>query len=424
MIITHDFDLISIYVVFSALFIIVVTDSRNSLVKNIAVGAVVIAIFLGLYFIALNKMPPEQDQLYLRCMGVYAGMCFSAFISKHDGAVAIFPFLVSLFLITIIEAAIEATDILLEGNHLVDDLVGMTLAAMCIIGGFILKDVFDRTVQYTVGGWWPMNFTLGGYCYLIYLLSALIDKGVFLAIRISLGLLMLTVFVSIVVLASRAVREQSERYYENMLAQQLKASEDQAEMFYSNERKFSILRHDMRHNIGMAIDLLKEENTEAALDLLERTGEDISASSPVKYCQNIYINAAVSMYMRKAEAEDIKTDVMLDIPENIGLNAHRLAVVVSNLLENAINACKLIDDKSKRYIVANARDTGSNLIIKISNSSNKKPRLNSMGIPTSDIEGHGIGTVSVLSFVDENEGAIDYDFDDENFTVKVFLNYA
>ena len=89
-----DFIIVSIYVFFSAAFIITVTDRKQSLVKSIALGLTLSLIFLGLYYLSLVYLPMELTQLYLRSVGVFAGICFSAYISKHVGAISIFPFLV------------------------------------------------------------------------------------------------------------------------------------------------------------------------------------------------------------------------------------------------------------------------------------------------------------------------------------------
>lgn len=102
---------------------------------------------------------------------------------------------------------------------------------------------------------------------------------------------------------------------------------------------------------------------------------------------------------------------------------YELSVVMSNLIENAINACVKIPDYSDRYIKVKARSTENNLVLEIVNSCIAKAETDKNGMPVTDREGHGIGVISVETFVNKYNGMLDFTAEEDRFTARVLVNY-
>ena len=92
-------------------------------------------------------------------------------------------------------------------------------------------------------------------------------------------------------------------------------------------------------------------------------------------------------------------------------------------IENGMNACMKLSEGDDRFIKVVARDTGASLIINIFNSFDGNILLDDKGYPVSKKEGHGIGTKSVIAFVEKYDGLIDYSISDRVFSVKILVNY-
>ena len=86
--------------------------------------------------------------------------------------------------------------------------------------------------------------------------------------------------------------------------------------------------------------LIVSHRSQEALQLIEEIGAELNQTKRKQYCQNPLVNAALSTYLAKAEALHMPITVKAVIPkENTALSSD-LAIVLSNLIENAIMPAK------------------------------------------------------------------------------------
>lgn len=97
----------------------------------------------------------------------------------------------------------------------------------------------------------------------------------------------------------------------------------------------------------------------------------------------------------------------------------KLAIALSNLIENAINACGKVPE-GERFIDINAKYK-EQLLLEVVNSCEKKVELDEDGLPYTTAAGHGIGTRSVLAFVKETDSEIRYIAEDKVFKVRMII---
>lgn len=102
-----------------------------------------------------------------------------------------------------------------------------------------------------------------------------------------------------------------------------------------------VARHDMRHQLATIGRLTDEEKVKNYIaELLGALPE----ASVNKYCKNHAVNAVVTHYLAAIEMEGISADVRLCIPEQVGnVSEIDLCVVMGNLLENAVEACRRME---------------------------------------------------------------------------------
>ena len=178
------------------------------------------------------------------------------------------------------------------------------------------------------------------------------------------------------------------------------------------------LRHDRRHFEALLLSLLQDgKSDEARKCLEERLAQEPHAS--VRYCDNTTVNAALTHYVAMAELNDIKVTVKTNIPSDPGVDEMKLAIAISNLIENAINACEKIKE-GERFIDITARYR-EQLLLEVVNSCDKKVELDENGFPYTEAAGHGIGTRSVLAFAQETDSEIMYIAEDKIFKVRMII---
>lgn len=419
-----SFSVFVVYSVFCLVFILAIGERLRSFKRCLLAGIILIVCFLSIHYYLYITLIPKLFMFYFPITGLMAGMFYSIYVSPHDGAKAIFPFLVSIFFVTVTDSII---DIITWGTEcrfpetLIIQVI--CLAISLAITEFFLRDFFLTALRYANSGWNSMDMSFFIYFFIMDMMIITLREYNILYIRVGLEILMLVIFVALCYMTAKSLHEQEKTYQDQMMAQQGRAFIDQAAMFWESEKQMAILRHDMRHRIGLIRELIKEGNTQDVFELLDDTDDRLEKSKSVKYCENVYVNAALVMCTHKAAEEGIDMDIKTDIRENTALDVHMLAVVISNLVENGINACRKLGDDKKKFINVVARDTGASLIVWVKNSCTGKISFDDNGLPVSKKEGHGIGTKSVISFIEAYDGIIDYSVDSGVFSVKILVNY-
>ena len=113
------------------------------------------------------------------------------------------------------------------------------------------------------------------------------------------------------------------------------------------------MRHDRRHFEALLYQLLEEGNAEEVKKYLaERLA--MEPQPVMRYCENTTVNAAINHYMACAKMEKISMTVFANIPGGLPVDELELAIVISNLLENAINACRKLPE-TERYVKLTAK---------------------------------------------------------------------
>lgn len=177
--------------------------------------------------------------------------------------------------------------------------------------------------------------------------------------------------------------------------------------------------HDRRHLNNVILELLEKDKKNEVMDLIKSQNQ-VMVSRDKIYCENLLVNAAVSHYVRLAEQKRIQVQVSLDIPQVIHVDALELSMVVSNLMENAIQACERKETMQDTYILFRSQMVGR-LALEMENSCLEEVTLDENNQPTTALEGHGIGSKSVMAFVNKYDGEIIYHVNEGVFRVRLLI---
>ena len=217
------------------------------------------------------------------------------------------------------------------------------------------------------------------------------------------------------------LREENLRMQNNQELLHLSASAmaDRIRLLDEAQQQSRIAAHDRRHFNNTLLGLLEQRRTEEAIAFLSHQ----SGTEPAKvksYCENTAVNAAVCYYAGLAEDNGITTEISLDIPNSLPVDSLELAMVLSNLLENAIHACEALEKDSERTIRFTCRHVGR-LALEISNLCGDSTVLDKNGLPVAKESGHGTGTKSVLTFAEEHGAEVLYQIADGIFRVRMLV---
>lgn len=143
-----------------------------------------------------------------------------------------------------------------------------------------------------------------------------------------------------------------------------------------------------------------------------------------RYCENLIVNTILFKVSEQAKPFQIDLDTDVLVPKDIPVNAYELAMVLANLLENAVCAVK-DPEQGKRVIRAKIHCTVAYLLIDLENECEGNIRFDSLtGLPKSGKgAGHGLGMQSVQAFSDKLGGNIECYCEDNRFRLILFVRF-
>lgn len=131
------------------------------------------------------------------------------------------------------------------------------------------------------------------------------------------------------------------------------------------------------------------------------------------------VNSILSVYARKAESQDIRTELDIRVAEDLEIRDIDWVAILANIFENAIHGCLcsgISENKIKLYIT----QKGNKVVIQCRNTSNGKVKFRN-GIPVSD-KGGGIGVSSIIKAASRYDGETDFAIKDNMFITSILLN--
>lgn len=209
----------------------------------------------------------------------------------------------------------------------------------------------------------------------------------------------------------RTAKEQA-RLQEDLLSSQLAAYEEFVE---ASKRH----RHDLRHHNQIIMEYLKCGDVEGAEEYLSLYDASLTESATMQYCKNYIANAVLCLYAQKAQAEQIIFTANADIPEIIAISPPELGSMISNILENALEACrKTKTDKCFITFIAEMED--DSLKIELQNTAKGEVEIRNH-LPVSTKNNGGTGTKSVLHIVESYHGMLHFSQKDDTFFTQIIL---
>lgn len=182
-------------------------------------------------------------------------------------------------------------------------------------------------------------------------------------------------------------------------------------------RRLAGFRHDIKNNMSCLDGLLREGRNDAALSYLEALTDIVKRMDSGISTGNEFANAILNEKIALMNEKNIAFTEDISLPSACCLEPVELCCILSNTLDNAIEACERISN-GDRWIKAQAFVKQSQLVIIIENSiaageSCDRPPLRTQ-------EDRGIGLLNVRSVIEKYGGAMDISVD-KSFVFSAML---
>ena len=239
---------------------------------------------------------------------------------------------------------------------------------------------------------------------------------VYIVMSIALLFLMLffnAIFLFMAISINRNARLQQENQFLSMQQQRyesLKAAIEEARQ----------ARHDLRHQLCQLAALAEEGNLEKIKAYLSDAVSRIP-SLELHFCENRAADGVVGYYCALAKRENIPYSVQIDLPECLPVDEIDLCLVLSNLLENALEA-SLRTAPARRQIEITAYVHAKRLLlIEVVNAFDGKVNEKNGVFLSSKRKESGIGIQAVNHIAEKNGGTSTFTHQNGAFSAKVML---
>lgn len=169
-------------------------------------------------------------------------------------------------------------------------------------------------------------------------------------------------------------------------------------------------RHDIKNHITVVKDLLQNGKSDEALayigdmaDMSETLSFPCSTGNPV-------VDILVGNKLGIAESMGIAVDCSLRLPYPCPVRDIDFCIVLSNALDNAIRACRDIDDDAEKYIRLTGRIQGDFVLLEVEN-----------GFQGKGLSERGTGLSNIKAVAEKYQGAMSIKTQGGSFILSVLL---
>jgi sensor histidine kinase regulating citrate/malate metabolism len=221
-------------------------------------------------------------------------------------------------------------------------------------------------------------------------------------------------------------RHAAERTYDAMVHVQMEQMRKQFNMIEDRQTEERTKRHDFENHLH----LIKQLADSGNLTELSEYATGLTREAEARTIENITgilsIDAILTMKRAVAERQNTRFTVLATKLSKVYIDPVHMNIVLSNALDNALEACAALPEGADRYIELGLKISGDFLYVRITNpyapgSANrtKPPRIN-----INNAGEHGLGLGSMRKIITRYDGIFSYEPGDQEVIVRFRMKNA
>ena len=205
----------------------------------------------------------------------------------------------------------------------------------------------------------------------------------------------------------------------SLLGGQLKQAEAEMTSLRQAEAQAAAYQHDMRHHLTAISAFLAAGKPQQAEQYIKQVQADIEAITPKRFCENEMVNLLCSSFSGKAQRMGVRLTPEVSLPGSLANSDTELCALLSNGLENALNAVEELEE-DRRWVEFYCGVRLGKLLIEIKNPYAGQISFHD-GLPESSQPGHGYGCPSIRTITQLHRGLCEFKAEKGIFTLRVAL---
>ncbi len=213
-------------------------------------------------------------------------------------------------------------------------LAGYGLIAAAILTVYLVDKaiIWEGLGNYLLGIWNP-------------LLQGNFDPAMEPLNRVISSMTVIAVIVEFILRTMRTLQQNS------VLQERARQSLESYNRLLETEEATSAMRHEMRHHMTALSGILKTGDIGRASRYVDAVIGDLEQIPEGRYSQNMLVNVIMGSYLDQARAERIQEEHHLSVPPELNIADEDLSVFLSNMMQNALEACRRIKTGERRIKV-------------------------------------------------------------------------
>ncbi len=189
---------------------------------------------------------------------------------------------------------------------------------------------------------------------------------------------------------------------------------------YKHQAELRIFRHDIKNRLVSLMALIKEKQTDKALQIMEKNLNWLEEmNSNIINSGNPVVDAIIQAKLHRAKDKNISLQISTKLAEEIKIDELELGIVLGNALDNAIEAVERITVENKKYVGLTLMSTDNRISISISNPVDEDINTKKLITSKSDKEKHGYGIKSINTIVQKHDGVVSFSCDNRIFNISI-----
>lgn len=178
-------------------------------------------------------------------------------------------------------------------------------------------------------------------------------------------------------------------------------------------------KHDFHHHLQTLKGQLESGEIRRALAYIEQLDHELMHVDTLLKTGNVSLDAILSAKIAQAKKEQIAVTLQAAVPDQLTITDLELSIVVGNLLDNAIEACRSV--QGERFIRIYMSIKGKMLYFSMLNSAGEKQSKTGKLFASVKKGAHGFGLRRAEAILEEHGGWCKYNSESGAFTSEFLV---
>ena len=207
--------------------------------------------------------------------------------------------------------------------------------------------------------------------------------------------------------------------YLKLVEYQTEQSEKHLNEVRSIHKEMRGYKHDFHHHLQALKGQLEAGEVDRALAYIEQLDNQLMNVDTLLKTGNVSLDAILSAKIAQAKAENIAVTVKANVPDALTISDLELSIIIGNLLDNAIEACRTVT--CERFIRIFISMKGNMLYFSMLNAAGTKRKKTGSLFATHKDGVHGFGLRRAEAILEEHGGWVKYNSEDGAFTSEFLV---